>query len=251
MHGRQGFILFFLLLTLSSCASKKLLQADCHSCTSEDKEWQDFPFASLTGSWRGSLEFTKNEAGKPKRVKNEKRAELRFISASVFMSARPGVACQSIPAEAVVLNGLLWGDTKAKVFDAFVPDEDGLVAYGRLSFEKMNGQEVCQFQRLGRVMGTNRLGLPIASFSETKSARALASVTGESEVSVEFLRFAPGTVKKLAFAGDSRAPAATEEKEKPPLMIRVVRVQTMPPAAKGRGSWTATEESLYRLWKVE
>jgi hypothetical protein len=140
------------------------------------------------------------------------------------------------------MNGQLWENSSKKAeYETFIPVEDGKVAYGRLSFEKMNGKEICQFRRLGRVMGTNRLALPVVSFSEhsTVSGRSLASLASDSEYSVEFLRFAAVETKSVG-----RGPASVE---KPPLMIRVSRTSSR--NAGERGEWSGSEEQIFRLWK--
>jgi hypothetical protein len=217
----------------------------------EEQNWSEFSFAALLGQWQGSLEISRNEAGKSsKKGKNEQRVNVKFLKAADFFAARQSV-CHAVPADAIVLNGLFWGQGKAKEFEAFIPTEDDKVAYGRLSFEKLNGQEVCQFRRLGRVMGKNRLSLPAVSFSEqsTGQGRSLASADSRGTVSMEFLRFVPATARAQAFAADGRAPASAVERERPPLMIRVFQIHAQQKAT-GTSEWKSTEEWLYRLWKA-
>ncbi|MGZ4550900.1 MAG: hypothetical protein ACXVF0_15460, partial [Blastococcus sp.] len=104
------------------------------------------------------------------------------MTAADFLQAWGG-ECKGLPTNALVLNGVLWeGGEGAKEYEAFVPVEDNRVAYGRVSFNKLNGQGVCRFRRLGRVMGKNRLNLPSVSFSDraVNSGRTVAS-TGDSQ----------------------------------------------------------------------
>lgn len=250
MHGRKWLAGFSILL-LASCASKTLLQPDCHSCTVEDQEWKDFSWNSLDGKWRGSVETWKNERDSKKRVKTEKFAELQFLPAETFLKSRGGVSCAALPAGSLVMNGLFWaGSGEVKEYEAFVPVEDDKVAYGRLSFEKMNGKELCQFRRYGRVMGKNRLNLPAVSFSDSAApGRTIANAVpgAEREVSVEFLRYVEPKVTK-DFRQDGRRPASASEAERPPLMLRVFQVQTV--SNKARGEWSSTEEQIYRLWRA-
>jgi hypothetical protein len=252
MQARM-FLALPLLLSffLAGCGGKSLLKSDCHSCTVDDQRWKDFEFASLNGGWQGSVETLRNDRDGKKRVKEEKSVSFRFLSGADFLKAQGVAACSALPTESVVMNGVLW-DTGAgqKEFEAFVPVDDGKVAYGRLSFNQINGRKVCQFRRLGRVMGQNRLALPATTFSEYAvfPGRQVASTGAELELSVEFLRFAPATAAKLAFAADGRKPASAQEQERPPLMIRVFRISTV--KAGERGQWRGTEEQLFRLWRM-
>lgn len=251
MHAWKCIALFSVLF-LVGCASKTLLQPDCHSCTVEDQEWNDFAWSSLEGKWRGSVETWQNERDTKKRVKTEKVAELQFLPADGFLKSRGTDSCANLPAGSVVLNGLFWNTgSERKEYEAFVPVEEDKVAYGRLSFEKMNGKDFCQFRRYGRVMGKNRLGLPSASFSNAvlPGGRTIASSGSEREISVEFLRFAKSKPSTKDFSADGRRPAAAIEAERPPLMLRVFQVQTQ--VNKDRGEWRSTEEQIYRLWKMQ
>lgn len=250
MFARKSLLAATLLL--AACSSPtSIMKPDCHSCTTEAQEWKDFKFAALSGSWKGSVERLRNERVQSKKVKSEQRTQLRFVNAAEFFTAQKA-ACASVPAEALVLNGVLWDDGRAKnEFEAFLPVEDGNVAYGRISIEQVSGQRVCQYRRLGRVMGKNRLALPTVSFSESASlGRNVASADrSESNLSLEFLRFAPEEARSENFAGESRRPASAAVQEKPPLMIRVFKVSSRD--SQGRGQWKGTEEYLYRLWRAE
>ncbi|RZA05182.1 MAG: hypothetical protein EOP11_13390 [Proteobacteria bacterium] len=241
----------FTLLALSACSGQDhFLNPECHSCVTETQAWKEFPFASLQGAWKGSVETVRNERTAAKKIKEEERTQLRFLSAAEFMKAKE-VACKSMPADAMVLNGLLWSDgvNARQEYETFLPAEEGHVAYGRISIEALNGKKICRYRRLGRVMGMNRLALPTVSFSEeAASGRSVASVGGvATELNLEFLRFAPAKDASQFIAG-ARRPASAEEQEKPSLMIRVFKSSAR--ASQGRGQWKGTEEQLYRLWRA-
>lgn len=250
MHGRMP--LFFILSFLASaCSSNSLLRPDCHSCTVEEQSWKDFDFASLHGQWKGVVETATNNPAAKKKEQKETRVDLRFLPAEKFAAAQGLKAC-ALPAGGVVLNGVLWEGNAAagaKEFDAFVPVDGGKVAYGRVTVRK--GDAGCEFRRMGRLMGRNRLSLPAVAFSDSAAfpGRQVASGDLQQEVNVEFLRFVPAQAKKIAFAAEARKPASAFEQERPPLMIRVVRIFT---AAGGeRGQWKGAEEQLFRLWRAE
>jgi hypothetical protein len=249
MHGRK-WLAGLIFLLLAGCASKTLLQPDCHSCTVEEQVWKDFSFATLDGKWKGSVETWKNERDSKKRVKSEKVAELQFLSGDEFTKSR-GVTCAGLPTGSLVMNGLLWETASGpgKEYDAFVPVEEDKVAYGRLTFEKMNGKDLCQFRRYGRVMGKNRLNMPSISFTDSvlPAGRNVASVASEREISVEFLRYVQPKTSAV-FQANSRRPASAADAERPALMLRVFQVQTV--TNKDRGEWSSTEEQIYRLWKA-
>lgn len=236
---------------LSACAGpERFLNPDCHSCTMKEQAWSEFPFSSLSGTWKGSVETVRNERTAAKKQKDEARTQLRFLAAADFLKAK-GVDCKSVPAQAVVLNGLLWNDgaSTRQEYETFLPVEDGHVAYGRLSFEALNGQQICHYRRLGRVMGMNRLSLPSVSFTEEAAfGRTVAAAGGVStDVNLEFLRFAPAA-ETPEFRADQRRPASAAEEEKPALMIRVFKLSAR--ESRGRGQWKGSEEQLYRLWKA-
>lgn len=261
MHGRKWLALPALTLTLTACSPNSLLKPDCHSCTVEEQEWKEFSWTSLEGRWKGTVENFRNARDQEKKAKEEKAVELSFVRAPKFLETRGGT-CASLPAEAVVLNGLLWeksagGATNEQAkggdqreYEAFIPAEEGRVAYGRVTFSKVNGMDICQFRRLGRVMGKNRLSLPAVSFSDRNfgGGRSLASSAPQQEISLEFLRFAT-LDKPVPFPGGGRKPASVKEQERPTLMFRVFKVATT--RASTGGEWSATEEHIYRLWRAE
>jgi hypothetical protein len=253
MQGRKCFVLAIAALSLAACSPRSIMKPDCHSCTVEDQEWNAFAWSDLTGQWRGSVETFHSRKGAEKRERKENRADLRFLTAGAFLEAQKAETCNGLPGNALVLNGVLWTPSSPgrEEFDAFVPVEKNKVAYGRLSFERVNGARICSFRRVGPVMGKNRLALPSVSFSEFGgiSGRGLASGGTETELSLEFLRFAPSEAKPAGFAKDGRRPASAVEQERPPLMIRVLRISSR--AVGERGEWSASEEHLYRLWKAE
>jgi hypothetical protein len=254
MHGRKWIPLTAtaLALTLGACSPNSLMKPDCHSCTVEEQEWKEFSWASLEGKWKGSVESFRNERDQAKKTKVEKPVELSFGPATKFLQERG--TCASLPETAMVLNGILWEQGKLEVareYEAFVPAEDGKVAYGRVTFSKLNGKDHCQFRRLGRVMGKNRLSLPSVSFSDRAAqfaGRSLASTAPHQEISLEFLRYS--TIDKApAFAAGGRKPASARDQERPTLMFRVFKVATTTGGVKGE--WSATEEHIYRLWRAE
>jgi hypothetical protein len=253
MQGRLGFVLTATaMLALAGCSSKELLKADCHSCTVDDQEWTEFAWGELTGHWRGSVENLSNVKGQLKKEKKEQKAEFTFVQAADFFKARGGSSCTTLPGNSVVMNGLFWeSGSGAREYEAFVPVDDNKVSYGRISFEKVNGQELCHFRHYGRVMGKNRLNLPSISFSDraVNPGRSLASVGADEEISVEFLRLVPEKETHVGFQGEGRRPAATDQAERPQLMLRVFRVTTKTDGK--RGEWSSTREYIYRLWKME
>jgi len=226
------------------------MKPDCHSCTVEEQEWKTFSWNDLVGKWKGSVENLRNSQSAAKKTKTDKQAELNFVSAAEFLQAWGG-QCKGLPSNALVLNGVLWeGGVGAKEYEAFVPVEDNRVAYGRVSFSKLNGQGVCRFRRLGRVMGKNRLNLPAVSFSDRAASdgRSVASSGDAQDISVEFLRFAHADKATKAFTHDGRRPSSVKDQERPPLILRVFRVSSK--SGGDRGEWTGTDEYIYRLWKA-
>jgi hypothetical protein len=252
MQGRKC-LLAFAVLWIVSCSSNPLMKPDCHSCTAEEQEWEDFAWEDLPGQWRGEVEVLKNEKGAAKKDKQQKKVEIRIFTAGEFLKARGELACAALPENALVVNGLFWGDGQQE-YEAFLPTEDDKVSYGRLAFEKVNGNSICQFRRLGRVMGKNRLDLPAVSFSESNgvkatTGRSLASALSDNEVHLEFLRFAARETKAVEFTGEGRRPASVDQQEKPPFILRVVQSKSR--EGGERGQWTGTDEQIYRLWKVK
>lgn len=249
MRARSLFSFILFIITLSGCSSNSLMKPDCHSCTVEEQEWKDFSWASLGGRWKGNVENMRTKQNTPL-VRTEKSVELTFLTAQEFLS-KVGGSCASLPGNAVVMNGQLWENGSSdKVYEAFVPAEDGKVAYGRVSFDKMNGKEMCHFRGFGRVMGKNRLNLPSIAFSDNVllKDRNPASLTSEQEINVEFLRFAKKDKPETSFRKDGRAPSSVKEQERPTLILRVFKVSTVKNGK--RGEWKGTDEYIYRLWKT-
>jgi hypothetical protein len=248
MQGRKCWPFAVFFISLTACSGKSLLQADCHSCTTQEQRWEDFAFPALTGSWQGSVETVRNKGAEKK--KEEKRAEFRFVDATAFLAAKKITECAALPARAVVLNGVLWEfGSGSQDFEAFAEAEEGRVAYGRLSISA----DGCRFRPLGRIMGKNRLALPAVQFSQREAGggRAPASAgADDSEIGVEFLRFEPVEARATGFEANGRAPASSKLKERPALLIRVYKTPSRI-AGKSVGSDLAgAEESIYRLWKV-
>lgn len=257
MQGSKCFKILFLFIIpfISACSSNPLMKPDCHSCTAEDQEWEDFAWQNMPGQWKGEVEVLKNEKEASKKEKKNKKVEIRIFTAKEFLSARGNVVCAKLPENAIVINGLFWGNEKEESpqeYEAFLPTDDDKVAYGRLAFEKVNGQTVCQFRSLGRIMGKNRLDLPSVGFTENstkkpESGRTLASALNDSEVHLEFLRFVSKDTGGVDFSSDGRKPASVDKQEKPPFILRVV--QSKSKEGGSRGQWLGTEEKIYRLWK--
>jgi hypothetical protein len=254
MHGRKCFafvaITTICFAALAGCSSNELMKPDCHSCTDDEQSWKEFSWNGLVGKWKGSVEDMKNSKVSTKKSKTDKVAELNFVNAGDFLQAWGG-ECKGLPNNALVLNGVLWeGGLGAKEYEAFVPVEDDRVAYGRVSVSKLNGQGVCRFRRLGRVMGKNRLNLPSVSFSDraVDGTRRIASAGASEDISVEFLRFVTSDKPAQAFTTDGRKPSSVKDQERPSLILRVFRVSSN--AGKDRGEWTGTQEYIYRLWKA-
>ncbi len=250
MHGSKWLFLPAISLAFAGCSSKSLMKPDCHSCTVEEQEWKEFSWASIEGKWRGTVESFQNSRESGKKAKTEKPVQLGFVNAKKFLEGRAAV-CSSLPNEALVLNGLLWElatSEAGREYEIFLPAEEGKAAYGRLTFSKVNGKERCQFRRLGRVMGKNRLGLPTVSFSDRNSTkgRTLASAAPQQEISLEFLRYAV-TDKAVAFDAKGRKPASVNDQERPTLIFRIFKIATS--TAQPNAEWNGTEEHIYRLWR--
>jgi hypothetical protein len=196
----------------------------------------------------------RNSKDSAKKSKQNKYAEFSFVNGGDFLKTL-GVECKDLPSSSIVLNGVLWESTiGAREYEAFVPVEKDNVAYGRVSFEKVNGQDYCHFHRMGRVMGKNRLDLPSVSFSESavNSARLPASAGGQAEeFNLEFLRFSskdkPTPIS--SFTKDGRQPSSVKEQERPALIFRIFRISSK--TGGDRGEWTGTQEYIYRLWKTD
>lgn len=248
MQGRIGFL--FLAFTLSACGSKSILSPDCHSCTSEPQAWQDFGWKELSGKWKGSVETATSAKGQ-KKSKKEEKVQIRFLTTQEFFKAHEIEGCGNLPAESVVLNGVMWPSEKTeKVYDAFVPAEEDKVAFARIQVEKLNGKSQCSFRKHGGVLGKNRLDLPVISFSDRGAGvgRGLASLESpEKDVSVEFLRFAAKDAKPSKFDSASRMPASAHEKGRPPLMIRTSQLSKV--EKESGDEWLGNEEKIYRLWR--
>lgn len=251
MHGRLIVGALGLFVLISGCSSKNsLMKPDCHSCTVEEQEWDEFSWNALVGRWKGSVENFRNGAD-AKKSRTDKAADLQFVKAPAFLRTFGGT-CQNLPEGAVVLNGQLWENgSMTKEYEAFVPAEDGKVAYGRVSVEKVNGKDLCHFRRFGRVMGKNRLNLPTVAFTDSAvtKGRVPASQGNEQEYNVEFLRFATLDKGVKDFQSSGRMPASAREQERPSLILRVFKVSH---STQGdRGTWNGTEEYIYRLWKTQ
>jgi hypothetical protein len=243
MHGRKCLVLTAALF-LAACSSNSILNPDCHTCPAEAQAWEDFSWKDLSGKWKGSVETVRGDKG-AKKVKKDEKVEIKFLTAKEFFEAKKIEGCGSMPAEAVVMNGIFWSASEDNSsFDAFVPAAEEKVAYGRIRLERLNGTTTCRFSKFGGDMGKNRLNLPSVMFSNTGnfSGRGLASLD-EKETSVEFLRFAP-----METAKKGRSPAMVQDEARPPLMIRVFQLSSQDDGY-GKTRWAGSEEKIFRLWK--
>lgn len=256
MQGRKCLLVLSSFILLSACSGHTPKKADCYDCTQEEQSWKKFSWNSLEGSWRGSLETIANDVNAKKKRTQEDGVEIIFINGKKFLEAKGVTACGAFPAESVVLNGKLWyGDEQKESqefsYEVFGKQEGDRVSYGRITLNRSNtGATSCEYQKIGRSVGMNRLELPAVNFAErlTPNGRVLASgATPEFEISMEFLNFDPTRAKTQEFAG--RKPAAVEEQDKPPLFFRVFKVARNVNGPYSRGEWTGTKEYLYRLWR--
>jgi len=265
MQGRKCLLaitIFTTIFSFAACSGKKPRKADCYDCTQEEQSWKKFSWNALEGTWRGSLETLTNEVNAKKKTHKEEKVEMSFVDGKTFLTTKNITGCANFPEESVVLQGQVWyGDEKieaAKVTNHFVYEVFGKlkgdrVSYGRATIEKLNGENICTYQKIGKSVGMNRLAMPAMNFAQriTPNGRVLASgTTPEFEVSLEFLNFEPNRAVKQGFGSGSRMPAAVEEQDKPPLFFRVFKISNNITSPYSRGEWTSTKEYLYRLWRV-
>ncbi|MCO5144209.1 MAG: hypothetical protein M9962_14060 [Oligoflexia bacterium] len=252
MQGRMWFLLGSLLI-LSSCASKSLLTADCHSCTIENQTWSDLEWKDLHGKWSGSLDTATRSVAEQKNSKPKKASipvSLEFVEGKEFLAKNQIAKCSGLNDDFVVLNGTFLNERNSEnEFDVFAKDKDGDVGYGKISFKKLNGDLFCDFERIGGKMKKNRLDLPSLSFqwgNPAQIGRSIASVDQGATYSIEILRMKKEEFKNIKFDEKSRKPASSIIAEKPTLIFRVVK--NMVSREEGSDRWTGATEQLYRLW---
>lgn len=253
MQGRKCLALFAIvsMFIITACSSSGGRKADCHDCLDEMQEWDEFSWKDLKGTWRGSIEIVTNDIKKTKKERVEKSVELTFVDGKEFLATKKVSSCEKFPENAVVLVGQVWdsGSGNERVYEVFGEREDDHVSYGRAVVVGTS----CNYVKLGRSMGMNRLALPAVNFTQRKTSngRVLASgATPETEVNFEFLNFEPKHAQKLVFVKGSRMPASSVEQDRPPLMFRVFQMERTVNSPFARGKWNRTEEHLYRLWRL-
>ncbi len=264
MQGRKCLGALAIILSgvlIAACSGSKVKKADCYDCTQEEQSWKKFSWNDLTGTWKGSLETLTNEISAKKKDHKEESVELSFVDGQKFLTDKSVKECGTFPAQAVVMQGKFWyADEKneAKIndftFEVFGKMDGDRVSYGRATINKVNGTNVCSYQKIGRSVGMNRLELPSMNFSQrmTPNGRVLASgTTPEFEVNMEFINFDPSRASKQGFTAKARKPASMEEQDKPPLFFRVFKITNNVSSAFSRGEWKSTKEYLYRLWRVQ
>lgn len=248
MQGRM-VVVAALTLVLAACGSTGMRKADCWDCVNEAQSWKKFPFEELVGNWKGNIEIVSNDTAKQKKERTEKFVELRFESIAEFAEKRKVVACGSLPAEGIVMIGQVWDDgSGSRVYEVLGKNSEGGVSYGRAT---VKGAE-CGYREVLSSVGMNRMAFPAVTFSQRKTpnGRVLASgTTPEFEVSFEVLNFERRQMKPAAFADGGRRPMSAEIQDKPPLLLRVFRLNRKVDGPYARGEWTSTEEHLYRLWR--
>lgn len=263
MQGRKCFGVFVIILTgiiTISCSGSKVKKADCYDCAQEEQSWKKFSWNDLEGTWKGSLETLTNEISAKKKDRKEEAVEINFVNGQKFLAEKNVQSCGNFPEVSVVLQGKFWysdekreAATKDFIYEVFGKMDGDRVSYGRATINKVNGANICSYQKIGRSVGMNRLALPSMNFSQrmTPNGRVLASgTTPEFEVNMEFINFDPSRALKQGFAGNSRKPASIDEQDKPPLFFRVFKITNKVNNAYARGEWTGTKEYLYRLWRV-
>ena len=259
MQGRNYALLLSLFLVTACSGESGIRKADCYDCTTENQSWKKFAWQDLEGTWRGSIETVSNELKAKKKDTKQLPAEIRFVAGDKFLATQKVTNCGSFPATAVVLNGSLWQENdktppKTQSYEVF-GQVGSDVSYGRVSFTKLNGENVCSYERIGALVGMNRLALPAVHFSQrlTPNGRVLASgtSTNEFEVNLEFLNFDANNAKAQVFPKGSRKPASVSVQDNPPLMFRVFKIVNAVHSAYDQGSWQSSQEHIYRLWRAE
>lgn len=240
--------LVFTAFFFASCAGNKI----CYDCTTQFQQWDKLPWASLEGTWRGSVEVVTNNVTAKKKDRKDEVAELTIVSGARFLQSQGVKTCIGLPRESYVFLGQLWTKDTKRSYEVLAQSGSDRVSYGRISLEGTQGEKFCRFQAFGGEMRMNRLELPSVTFSErgTPNGRVLASgLTPEQEVTLEFLNFRDKEFKTQAFNGGSRKPASVESQDRPPLMLRVFRTRRQVGSPYAMGEWIESQEYLYRLWR--
>lgn len=238
---------------LTGCSGNQS-RATCFDCTTTPQKWSDFGFEQLEGTWRGTQHVSTNEASAEKVVTKEKKVEVAFLSGQKFLRAYKIApeSCTGFPAESVVLMNELWWDkstaqpTDERAFEVFGKAAGDRVTYGRAYVKRAAGAATCAYVGSERPITMNRLALPAVVYSRrlTADGRALASgPTKEVDVNIEFLNFEKAKV-------DSEYRYQGKREKEAPLFFRFVKTTRNVEGAFDEGNWSATEEKLFRLWRV-
>ena len=238
-------------LSLSACSGNQS-RATCFDCTTTPSSWSDFSFAKLEGTWRGTLEYSNNAAAAEKPEAKSSPVEVAFLEGKKFLRAYKIADCAGFPAEAMVLMNELWWDRASKQpnsvrsFEVFGRSEKDKVIFGRARITRAEAGNSCEFASNEKAIAMNRLALPAVSLSQrlTSDGRALASGnTDEVDVDLEFLNF------EHAKSAQAHRFEGKREREAP-LFFRFVKTTRRVPNAFSEGEWRATEEKIFRLWRV-
>lgn len=270
---------FAVFVGLSSCSGKKVRAPDCFECTEQKQNWEGFSWGALQGSWKGSLEVVTNVVTAANKERKEDPFEINFVSGKDFLKDKQITTCGNFPDSAIVMDGELWklkdemtalnfasgkanfpgtanrvpaSENGKKVFEVFSAGVDNSVYYGRVMLQRMNGETLCTYSRIGGNFYQNRLALPSLNFTErvTPDGRVLASgTTPEYEIQFEFLDFRPNGIAQKFSGAQARKPAAVEMHDRPQLFIRIFKMARNVGTEYARGEWTGTREYLYRMWR--
>lgn len=238
---------------VTGCSGAKS-RATCFDCTTTPQKWSAFDFPRLEGTWRGTQNVSVNDAGAAKVVTKEKQVEVTFLEGRKFLRAYKIAegGCAGFPAEAVVLLNELWWDRASaqpsdqRAFEVFGKLEGDKVGYGRAYIKRSPNGNTCEYLANERPIVMNRLALPAVAYSKrlTADGRALASgTTQEVDVSLEFLNFDQAK-------GASEHRFSGKKEKEAPLFFRFVKTTREVNGAFDDGNWQATEEKLFRLWRV-
>ena len=261
------------LAALTGC-SETQSRATCFDCTTTPQKWSDFGFEKLEGTWRGIQHVSTNEAAAAKVVTKETPIEVAFLEGKKFLRAYKIApeSCAGFPEEAVVLMNELWWDKSTaqpndeRAFEVFGKASGDRVTYGRAyvkrspaagtppskasKFQQVPGGDTaatCDYVGSERPITMNRLALPAVTYSRrvSQDGRAVASVmTKEVDVNFEFLNFDQAKI-------DSDYRYKGKREKEAPLFFRFVKTTRNVTGPFDDGNWNATEEKLFRLWRVD
>lgn len=253
ISGYIGFAILVLLVFtfVSGCSQKKLIPS-CLECPHQKQQWDDFAWDALEGHWQGTIEVDIDRMSDTKKKRRWQKVDFKVVSQEAFA----GKGCTALPLQAKVVMHETWTMKKRKseqVFEVFAREAKNHVSYGRLVLEK----DKCSYIKFPGALSMNLMEMPAKRFTQKlrPDGRMLASgVTPEVEVDLEFLRFAAEAADEKVALTDAkhfRGPASAMPKEYAPWMFRVVKTVKHLDKPFARGEWAATEEYIYRMWKVK